>query len=265
MWRCLLGGIAAEGNWDWVLEGVGWVWGESVFCSVSLCANSCALELTSRFDHTWKVSSPCSNGILWEDLILRCLRVKSAARVDESCNQCCANDCSNLKVVCVSGKQGITELFQNRSSFLTQISVSLKLGSFSYCFCYSLNCSVPVGTSQAQKTCPFSEEYRWLWSFGFSSCYRFALPGTCWLLLISGVSFGPSVPVCVFAVRIICSFQECSMKGHALFLFPLGALWDQLPFHFCCIGLLKGCQLGLGKWGLSLLHAAESKYQYVAV
>lgn len=49
------------------------------------------------------------------------------------------------------------------------------------------------------------------------------------------------------------------MEGHALFLFALGPLWENLPFHFCSIGLLKGCQLDVGKWGFSLLHAAENK------
>ncbi|XP_051665946.1 protein yippee-like 2 isoform X1 [Manacus candei] len=49
--------------------------------------------------------------------------------------------------------------------------------------------------------------------------------------------------ICIPAGRIICGFQERGVKGHTLFLFPLLPLWNRLPFHFCFIGLLKGCQL----------------------
>lgn len=115
--------------------------------------------------------------------------------------------------------------------------------------------------SQAQKICPFLKSP--------DGCGHLAspeaLPRTCRLPPSSGGGFGPSVPVCILAVRIICSFQERSMEGHTLFLFPLVRLWDRLPFHFCFIGFLKGCQLDIGKWGFSLLQSAESKHQYVAI
>lgn len=73
------------------------------------------------------------------------------------------------------------------------------------------------------------------------------------VLLISRGGFELSVSGCILAVRMTCSFQEGSVEGHILFLFPLVPLWDQLPFHFCCIGFLKGCQLDIGKWGVSVL------------
>lgn len=72
-------------------------------------------------------------------------------------------------------------------------------------------------------------------------------------------------PVCILAARIICGFGERSTEGHTLFLLPLVPLWNQLPFHFCFIGLLKGCQLDIGKRGFSLLQSAENKHQYGAI
>lgn len=53
--------------------------------------------------------------------------------------------------------------------------------------------------------------------------------------------------ICIPAVGIISGAEP--EGGHTLCPFPLGPLWEQLPFHFCFIGLLKGCQLDIGTWG----------------
>lgn len=86
-------------------------------------------------------------------------------------------------------------------------------------------------------------------------------PGRATAVALRG-GFGPSVPFASLQWEL---FQEQSVKGHTLFLFPFGPLWDQLPFHFCFIGLLKGCQLDIGKWGFSLLQSAGNKHHCGAI
>lgn len=114
--------------------------------------------------------------------------------------------------------------------------------------------AAPVGISQG--TCPV---------------WKILVPVLVWLLLtlpfriaqdVLRGGFGPSVPFASLQWEL---FQEQSVKGHTLFLFPLGPLWDQLPFHSCFIGLLKGCQLDIGKWGFSLLQSAGNKHHCGAI
>lgn len=160
---------------------------------------------------------------------------------------------------------------------ITELSPNWSLDEF---FSHRLQCLLNPGVrntvSLPELLCPTgditsTEDVSFFW--------RVQMAVVIWLLLMLPFHIAEDVPtavdlwrwlwalcsVCILAVRLICSFEEHSMEGHTLFIFPLLPLWDQLPFHFCFIGFLKGCQLDIGKWGFSLLQTAENKHQYVAV